>query len=201
MSSPELNRQFYDILGGMELSSGGIHDYEDVTDDTLQLQIDLLDHLAAVGGFDPSDEAAAYDILKFLHDKIGGRFQRLERLQFGDHILASGDALILTIDAEGNQAIELLDDSVRLHGKVVQPYALEVPLLEDIFNDDSESLHPENLALQLSAALEISDATIETIDLDMPEDTIEPISGDRRVFLPLIYTDLRVKRLIQKTTL
>ena len=197
MSTPELDRQFYEILGSMELSADGIHDYEDVTVDVLQLQTDLLDHLAATGGFDPNNEAAAYDILKLLHEQLGKKLQRLERLQFGDHILASGDAIILTIDADGNQDIEILDNNVRLHGTVGQPFALEVPLMEDIFNDN-EYLLPEDLALQLSAALEIGDAVIETVDHSTPEEALEPIRDNRRVFLPLIYPDLQIKRRIPK---
>ncbi|GEM_PF-3266347 len=193
MSTPELDQQFFAALGGMELQADGIQDYEDVTTDASDLQADLVDCLIAIGGVDLADEAVANQKLEFLHMQIEKAFERRGRLQRGDYIIASGDSVVVMVDSEGDRYVEIISKDARLHGTIVRTYVIEAPLIVDVEDDDV--LNPEQDAvMQISAALELVDAAMEEVDPDYPDTPPVPLDENLRVFLPLAYPDLRMKR-------
>ena len=194
MSTPELDQQFFAALGGMELQADGIQDYEDVTVDALDLQADLVDCLIAVGGVDLADEAVANQKFEFLHVQIEKAFERRGRLQRGDHIIANGDAVVVMVGSEGNRYVEIIGKAIRLHCTIVRTYVIEAPLIVDV-EDDDDMLNPEqNAVMQISVALELVDAAIEEVDPDYPDTPPVPLDENLRVFLPLAYPDVRMKR-------
>lgn len=195
MNSPELDQQFYAALGGMELGPGGIRDYDDVTDATRGLQEALIDHVVALDSFHDDDEAAARSLF-YLKNLVEQDFARLRSLDYGDEIIASGSAIVVAISHDGKIAVELLSDTVRLHGTILEPSILEVPFVDTGLLEQANAIDilEQEPPTQLSAVLEIENGSIEVVSSEEGDSLFDHIDTDLRVFLALAYPDLKVKR-------
>lgn len=196
MNSPELNQQFYAALGGMELSVIGIREYEDVTADTRGLQESMIDHLLTLGNFNPEDDNAMAHSLFYLKNLLDQDFARLRTLDYDDEIIASGAAVVMAVDENGNVGFETLCDEVRLHGTIRGPHVINVPFIDsaELAEITAADILERQPIPQISAALEITNASFEVIDPDSPEGTFDDVSPDHRIFLALVYPDLKIKR-------
>lgn len=196
MTTPELDQQFYAALGGMELSAGGIREYEDVTTDTRGLQDSLIDHMLTLGDFNPEDETAMAHTMFYLKSLLDQDFARLRTIDYDDEIVASGAAVVMAVDDKGNIGFETLCDEVRLHGTIRGPNVINVPFIDsaELAEITAADILERQPIPQISAALEIENASFEVIDPDSPEGTFDHVQPDHRVFLALVYPDLKVKR-------
>lgn len=196
MTSPELDREFYAALGGMELGATGIREYEDVTSDTRGLQESMIDHLLTLDNFDPEDDNAMAHSLFYLKNLLDQDFARLRTLDYDDEIIASGAAVVMAVDDKGNVGFETLCDEVRLHGTIRGPQVINVPFIDsaELAEITAADILERQPIPQISAALEIENASFEVIDPDSPEGTFDNVDPDHRVFLALVYPELKVKR-------
>ena len=197
MTSPELDREFYAALGGMELSAvGGIREYADVTADTRGLQESLIDHMLTLGSFDPDDDKAMTNSLFYLKNLVEQDFARLTTLDYGDEIIASGDAVVIALDRDGNIGLDTLNDMVRLHGIIREPNVIQVPFVDsaELASITAADILEREPITQISAAFELDSAAFEVIDPDEGESTFDHVEPDHRVFLALVYPNLKVKR-------
>lgn len=191
----EIDRQFLALTNNLRFETDKLQEYEDVTTDLQKLQEDFVDHLVAFDGFNPDDEDAIA-VTRFLHTQLTSSLESLSRVGIGDTITTSGQGIIMCMDKDGMLDIEYLADDVRLHGTLQCPYVIEIPLSLDTPTDDSVLSLPDTMALRPGVVVEILNATIETVDPDTPFTASEPVKNGLRVFLPIDYPDLRIKRQI-----
>jgi hypothetical protein len=196
MTSPELDREFYAALGGMELGATGIREYEDVTMDTRGLQDSLIDYMLTLGEFNPEDETAMSHTMFYLKNLLDQDFARLRTLDYDDEIIASGAAVVMAVDEKGNVGFETLCDEVRLHGTIRGPHVINVPFIDsaELAEVTAADILERQPIPQISAALEIENASFEVIDPDSAEGTFDNVDPDHRIFLALVYPELKIKR-------
>lgn len=196
MTSPELDREFYAALGGMELGATGIRDYEDVTHDTRGLQDSLIDHMLTLGDFNPADDNAMTHTMFYLKNLLDQDFARMRTIDYDDEIIASGSAVVMAIDKEGNIGFDILNDAVRLHGKIRGPSVINIPFVDsaELAQITSVDILERQPIPQISAALEIDNASFEVIDPDEGESLLDEVDPEHRVFLALVYPELKIKR-------
>lgn len=205
MSSPELDQQFYDTIGSMEIVPEeiasrkdikyGIYEYDDITSDTLALQEKMLQRLMEYGDFNPDRKKSMERVYHHLNYHLDRDFIDSTRLKTGSTILASGPALILCFDRRGNLSFRQLSATARLHGDVSHPIILDAPILDESSEGEgSQSTDHEAAPTQISAMLRIQGATYEVLRSNQPHNLIEALSEDYEVFLPLSYDRLTVKR-------
>ena len=193
MSMSEIDRQFLALTDNLRFEIDGLHEYLDVTADLKQLEDDFADHLVALNGIDTESEDAT-TVLQFLHIQLTKSLESLSRVTIGDKFITKGDGIIIRMDEHGMQRVENLADDVRLHGTIGHPYVIEVPLSIDAVYDDAVLEYPDSLAVRPGVVLEICDAAIEVADPGAPYNTPESAGPRERVFLPIIYPDLRIHK-------
>lgn len=165
-----------EVLASFEWGSLGFREYYDITVQAQSLQDDLLDHLQTfdhLGEYDEQEETAMVYALNRLVEQD---FNHLQDLECGDEVLATGSGLIVVVEATGEYGVVPINDEIRLHGRIAQPVAMEVPALESIPADgeDGEILSP------LSAALELENVSVE--DLVDDESKFTDLPDDMRFF-------------------
>jgi hypothetical protein len=200
MNSPEIDRQFLALTDNLRFETDGLREYEDVTTDLWRLLDDFGDHLVALDGFDPNAGAEEMTaILHFLHVQLTKSLESLSRIMIGDKFITNGQGIIIHMDEDGIQHTENLADDVRLHGTIGYPYVIEVPLSLDTADNDTIFDLPDSRASRRpGVVLEVHDAAIETVDPHAPYTTPEPVDPGIRVFLPIVYPELRVNRQIPR---
>ena len=205
MNSPELDQQFFEAVGSMEIVPEkivspkdveyGIYEYDDITTDALKLHDQLIQRLMDYGDFNPDRKRSMERVYHHLNYHLDRDFVDNPQLKQGATILAHGPAIVLCFDRRGNQTSRRLDETARLHGTISHPIVLDAPILDGSIDGEGPlSTDREATATQIAAMLRIEGATYEILRSDRPHNFIEPLGEDYEVFLPLNYDGLKIKR-------
>jgi hypothetical protein len=196
MTNPELNRQFYAALDGMELSVEGMKEYEDVTADVRSLQDALITHMMTLSGFDPYNPSDMAQTCLYLENLLQHNFATIRSLNYGDEIIADGNTLVYARYHKGYGSLEQLSDTIRLHGTVCGLGVVSVPSIssQELGEIDAVTILDRELPMQISAALEIDIPIFEDLDAVDSASQFEPADPKHRLFIPLVYSGLRINR-------
>lgn len=197
MTNPELNRQFYAALDGMQLSMEGMKEYEDVSADARTLQSALIEHMMELSGFDPRNSSDADQAHLYLENLLQHDFANIGSLNYGDEIIADSNALVYARYQKGYSSLEQLSDTIRLHGTVCGLGVISVPSIssQELGEIDAVTILDRELPMQISAAIEIDNAAFEDLDAVDSDSQFETIRPEHRLFIALAYEGLRIKRL------
>ena len=198
MTNPELNRQFYAALDGMQLSMEGLKEYKDVSAEAHTLQDALITHMMELSGFDPSNSSDADQAHLYLENLLQHDFANVSSLNYGDEIIADGNTLVYARYQKGYGSLEQLSGAIRLHGTVCGLGIVSVPSVssQELAEIDAVTILDRELPMQISAAIEIENSVFEDLDAVDGDSQFEAVRPEHRIFIPVVYSGLRVNRLI-----
>jgi hypothetical protein len=197
MTNPELNRQFYAALDGMQLSAEGLKEYEDVSADARTLQDALIEHMMELSGFDPHNPTDADQAHLYLENLLQHDFANIHSLNYGDEIIADGSTLVYARYQKGYGSLEQLSSTIRLHGTICGLGVVSVPSIssQELAEIDAVTILDRELPMQISAAIEIDNPVFEDLDAIDSDSHFETVRPEHRLFVALAYSGLRINRL------
>ena len=156
----------------------------------IQYQKTIVDHLVAIGSI-PLDEQGLEAMLVQLVELLDKDFISIGEFEVGDEIIASHGGLVIYADEHGRYGVEVLAQDVRLHGSVLRLVPWDAPIEETfVIDPDLIGISQKQSLTQIAAALELKDSQIEY------EGRFEPFPKEGRVYLPLCYPDMHMKKQI-----
>ncbi len=120
----------------------------------------------------------------------------LDSISLDDEVIIPGPSSLITTEGDDYYSQLPIGRDTLLHGKVDRVDVMNVPALEstDCVEDGSEPL-----LLQKSVVLEIDMATIES--RQSGESRFFDLPDNSRVFLPMVYSDVKIKRRVDNLSL
>lgn len=190
---------FEDIVAGLELGPTGIREYEEIFPLLFtayrDVTTDLLEEFDELVG---NPEWHASTITEMAQKRVEAKFAELGYLEEGDEIIASGDGHA-TIFRLTETEVEMLDEDVRLHGRIVKPvFMLFASNDHELINRWMEDplLDPPT---QWSLGLELEAVTVES---EIGERPYYDSSYDEcQVVLPLAFPEMKLQKRIHDTQL
>lgn len=202
-SFDEIDQEFQRIVDNENIHDDQTYSIESINHVREHIVDSLIDHLVAyesIPADDIEDRTTAAAVITFLIQKD---FERMNELDYGDEIIASGRSIILFAeprDDDVEMRILPIDNNTKIKGKFGELLIQEIPLAQDIhryINDDitESDEQTEQTTNQFGLVMHLVDVTTED-----ESGYSEAVPETLATFVPLNYPDLQLHRVIRQET-